>query len=214
MPIAISKLHLDIFNHPERRRVLGELRKLPRGCVLGGGTALALQIGHRTSYDFDLFYSKPIDKKWLAKVRAVFGSRLMRVLVNTTDELTVIVKPDIKITLLYYPFSPLHKPLVARDYALNIFDLRDIASSKAYTIGRRGVWRDYVDLYFLLNGYFKIEEILGEATKRFEPAFDVKMFFKQLTYYKDIHDTAVEYVGDSVKVYDIKKFFKTVVVKP
>ena len=39
---------------------------------LAGGTALALQIGHRISVDFDLFYSENIPKDLLRKIKTIF----------------------------------------------------------------------------------------------------------------------------------------------
>jgi hypothetical protein len=39
---------------PEQRRLWPELRDIPRGFVLYGGTAIALHLGHRQSVDFDL----------------------------------------------------------------------------------------------------------------------------------------------------------------
>ena len=37
--------------------VLKKIKSIPKDCYLAGGTALALQLGHRTSLDFD-FYTK------------------------------------------------------------------------------------------------------------------------------------------------------------
>ena len=57
--------HLEIL--PEVQRWiyprLQNLKKL--GFVLYGGTALALQLGHRQSVDFDFFLHDPLDQKQL-----------------------------------------------------------------------------------------------------------------------------------------------------
>src|SRR5215469_13009101 len=55
---------LDIL--PEsQRRLWPELDAVPPTFVLYGGTALALQLGHRASEDFDFFSSPGFDPDWL-----------------------------------------------------------------------------------------------------------------------------------------------------
>src|SRR3989338_513670 len=140
----MSKLPLDILDD-RRREVWRQLGGLPKGGMLAGGTALALQIGHRRSYDFDVFYQKPIQKRWLLSLKKLFGNDLSRTVTDAVpDELTIIVSPDIKLTLLHFPFAPLHRSVDGG--TLPMLDKRDVASAKEYAIGRRGAWRDYVDM--------------------------------------------------------------------
>jgi hypothetical protein len=74
------------------------------GFYLAGGTALALQIGHRVSVDFDLFSDKDIERSLLPSVQRVFsGAASIAPLINNSDELTVLVD-DVKITFLKYHF--------------------------------------------------------------------------------------------------------------
>lgn len=197
MPSATSKLFFNILGEG-RKGVFFRLTQLPRGGVLSGGTALALQIGHRISYDFDIFYSKPLPKQWLADIRKRWGKDIARVIVDTDDELTFILKPDIKITLLHYPFPALH-PSKKTEMSIPISSLLDVASAKAYAIGRRGAWRDYVDMYFLLEKKnLSLGTIIREAEKRFGNAFDSKLFLQQLQYTTDIEDMSVEYIGEKI----------------
>ncbi len=58
---------------------------------LAGGTALALQIGHRISVDFDFFSDKEIDKNLLNKVKKVFPDKEIITSVNNPDELTILI---------------------------------------------------------------------------------------------------------------------------
>lgn len=171
---------------------------------MGGGTSLALQIGHRKSFDFDFFYDRPIRKDWLVKLRKLFGRRLLRPMIDSSDELTVILAPDIKLTLLHYPFPPLHKPRILD--RIKILDVRDIATSKAYAVGRRGVWRDYVDIYFLLKNHLTLELIIGEAKKRFKGVFDPRLFLQQLVYFDDLDDRLVDLADPKISNRLIKDF--------
>lgn len=54
MKTNTSKLHLALLDD-KRKKVLDMLPKVSKQAVLGGGTAIALQLGHRKSYDFGMF---------------------------------------------------------------------------------------------------------------------------------------------------------------
>jgi hypothetical protein len=84
--------------------LFGSLRRFP-GFYLAGGTALALQIGHRVSVDFDRFSDNDIERSLLPRVQRVFSDAVsIAPLINNTDELTVLVD-DVKITLSEIPIS-------------------------------------------------------------------------------------------------------------
>ncbi len=205
----MSKLFFEILD-AQRREIFAMLTKLPRGGVLGGGTALALQLGHRQSYDFDIFYSSEIKKTQLDALRKIFGRRLTSVLVDTANELTVSIDGEIKITLLHYPFKPLFA-LVRPERSIPMLSVRDGAANKAYTIGRRGVWRDYVDMFFVLRDHLSISTVIADAIKKFEGVFSEKLFLEQLVYFKDITSFQIEFVGKKISSEHIKKFFMTTV---
>jgi Nucleotidyl transferase AbiEii toxin, Type IV TA system len=127
--------------------LFGSLSRFP-GFYLAGGTALALQIGHRVSIDFDLFSDNDIERSLLPRVQRVFSDAAsIAPLINNTGELTVLVD-DVKITFLKYPF-PTFDPFVIYE-EVPLLSVREIAATKAYTIGRCP-YKDYIDLYFILS---------------------------------------------------------------
>ncbi len=66
---------------------------------------------------------------------------------------------------------------------------------KAYALGRRAKWKDYVDLYFILQRH-TIKEILTQTKRIFAGAFSEVNFREQLSYFDDIDYTEeVEYIG-------------------
>lgn len=197
MPTGTSRLSLDVLDEP-RRRAFAALRKLPRGGVLGGGTAIALQLRHRRSYDFDVFYAgRDIPRRWLPLLGRQLGIRVVRPIRDTDSELTVLLEGNVKLSLIAYPFSALHRAI--RTTSVPLFDLRDLASSKAYTIGRRGEWRDYVDLDACIErGGVAFSAIIREASQRFHDAFSETLFLQQLTYTGDLTDRAVHWIGRGV----------------
>lgn len=69
---------------------------------------------------------------------------------------------------------------------LKLPDLLTLAAMKAYALGRRAKWKDYVDLYFIMKDYHDIGEIVKKAEKIFGQEFNEKIFRAQLAYFKDI----------------------------
>ncbi len=203
------KPHLEIFDK-KRLEVFEKLPLVTQDAVLTGGTALALQIGHRKSKDFDLALRKPIKKSFLRKVNKVFRNYQTEPRVDSPNELTILLNKVIKITYFHFPFPNLHA-LVSSD-SLKLHSLYDIASSKAHTIGRRGEWRDYVDLYFLLKKEkLNLEKIVSETKKRFRGEFDEKLFWQQLVYWQDLQDFNVAYLEKPVPKEKIQGFFRNLV---
>jgi len=173
---------------------------------LAGGTALALQMGHRISIDFDFFCDKKISKTLLNKVRKVFENKTVIPLVNNTDELTVLVE-DVKITFLKYPFPVLHQ-LIDCD-GLNLLSIKEIASTKAYSIGRRGVLKDYVDLYFIISKKeTTLEEIIKISEKKYGDIFNARLFLEQLIDVKNVEDTDIVFLKEKVNKKTLELFFE------
>jgi len=91
---------------------------------------------------------------------------------------------------------------------------KEIALMKAYTIGRRPTFRDYIDLYFLLKkGIVTLEYILEKAPQKFviegEPVFSKKLFLEQLIYTEDIIDketALISVIGEAPNVDEIESF--------
>jgi hypothetical protein len=73
------------------------------------------------------------------------------------------------------------------DHFITLPSLLSLAAMKAFALGRRAKWKDYVDLYFLLKDFFSIKEIAMEAEKLFGQLFSEKLFREQLAFHKDIN---------------------------
>ena len=206
----ISKIHLELLDK-KRLEVLQKLTPFTINFVLGGGTALALQIAHRKSYDFDFFSSSPIPKKLLEKLSTILP--IENVAVDTPDELTFFTTDAIKITFLYYPFKPLFKDIKTEN-GLRLFSIREIALQKAYAIGRRGEYRDYFDLYAILKkNYTDLREIIARAKQVYGSVFDEKLFLEQLVYFGDLLNFNITPVSkDQLPSPDeIKNYFENLV---
>jgi hypothetical protein len=173
---------------------------------LAGGTALALQIGHRLSIDFDLFHDSQIDRVLLAKVKTVFSDTRVEPVINNPDELTTFVG-SVKMTFLSYPF-PLVEQLVSVG-GLRMLSIREIGATKAYTIGRRGTFKDYVDLYFIIaEHHASLEEIIAMAERKFGSEFNSRLFTEQLLFMDDVHDHHIDFFKLPVAPEGITAFFR------
>ena len=65
-------------------------------------------------------------------------------------------------------------------------DLLTLAALKAYALGRRAKWKDYVDLYFVMRDFYSLDKITKRAREIFGDLFNEKIFRTQLAYFKDI----------------------------
>ena len=208
----ISKLHLDILDN-KRLDVLTKLTPYISNFVLAGGTALALQINHRKSYDFDFFSSEEISPNFALKLRNILV--IQSIAVDTSDELTLYTSDTAKISFIYYPFSEYFK--TGNENQLTYYLSESIAIQKAYTIGRRGAYRDYFDLYSLLNKKVIIfEDIIEKAEKAYGSLFNAKLFLEQLTYFGDITNFEIIPVNQNegnIEPDEVKKFLEETVKK-
>jgi hypothetical protein len=196
-------MHLEVLEK-KNLKVFSLLKYFP-GFYLAGGTALALQLGHRRSIDFDLFTNKKIPTNLIKKVEQIFKGWLVKILVNNSDELTVLVN-GVKLTFLFYPFPVLGK--LNGYQGVKLLPAKEVAATKAYTIGRRGSFKDYIDLYFILKDKVSyLEGIIEMAEKKYGGNFNARLFLEQLVYLEDFNDTDIVFLKKPVTKKDIAAFF-------
>lgn len=196
--------------HPEALTDRGE-QLFPRlrrfeGFYLAGGTGLALQLGHRISEDFDLFIDQYISDDLLRTLEEEFPDRKVSVAVNNSEELTVFID-NTKTSFLRYPFPLINSLKEYKDVSL--MEASEIGATKAYTVGRRGSFKDYVDLYFCLReDYASLMEIIDLARKKYDEKFNARLFLEQLIYLDDIETTELRFIKEKVSKEEIKGFFE------
>jgi len=167
------------------------LGKPSRGFGLVGGTAIALQIGHRRSIDFDLFSLKEFKNGDIQK--KIDGiAKIERVLVNKTGEYTFISN-GVKITFFNYSYKIEYKKNF--EGIIKMPDLLTLAAMKAFALGKRAKWKDYVDLYFIMKDFFSLAEISQKSKEIFGAQFNEKLFRIQLVYLEDVnYEEEVEFM--------------------
>ena len=204
----MTKLYLDVLDEP-RRKVFERLSVFTRlGGVLAGGTAMALQLNHRRSDDFDIFFPSLITNESRRRLISI-TEKPINIRLDNSRQLTLSDKNGIKVTLVIHEFPPLYP--VINTVSLPLFHLADLASNKAFTVGKRGVWRDYADLFYLLKfKLISLEQIIKEAEKRFGDQFSAKLFLEQLVYNKDIFDFRIDYIGKKYTPEEVMLFLEKV----
>lgn len=196
-------MHVEVLD-AKGREIFLRLKNF-KDFYLAGGTALALQIGHRISVDFDLFSPHAIARGLLRRVKSVFTDRKVIVSVNNPEELTLFIGGK-KVTFLKYPFPLVRKLVPYR--GVRLLSVQEIAATKAYTIGRRGSYKDYVDLYFILRDrHASLPGIINLAVRKYRRDFNARLFLEQLLYLEDIHDTPVKFLIREVSQEQLEKFF-------
>lgn len=168
---------------------------------LAGGTGLALQLGHRKSFDLDFFQKGKEERIRFSEIsreiNRLFGVKRASLEFKQIDQ--VIWSIDgVKVTFLAYPF-PLVYPLVPGGSIAGELDgiflasQQEIALMKAYALGRLATFRDHIDLYFLLHHQIiTLGDIIQEAASKFiidgERVFSGRLFLEQLAYTQDVED--------------------------
>lgn len=183
-------MHSEILSD-RQQDLLSLMAQFRREYYLVGGTAIALYIGHRRSIDFDLFKFSSINHK--RNLDRIAAAPFKHVVTRRVMEQMNLVVNDVKVTFFQYPFPV--TPTERFDKYFRLPSLLQLAAMKAYALGRRSKWKDYVDLYFLLREHFTIADITDAATQLFGELYSEKMFRSQLCYFDDIdYSEAVDWL--------------------
>lgn len=164
-------------------RILGLLKQLMtmpalEHFYLVGGTALALQLGHRVSVDLDLFTTEPFDKNELAEIMsAQFDFSLES---EGASMLTTYIN-DVKVDFVKMGY-PILFPTKDED-GVRMLDLRDIAPMKLKAVTQRGAKKDFFDIFFLFS-HLSLDEMLRLFKEKFRQ-HEVFHVIKSLTYFED-----------------------------
>ena len=149
---------------------------------LVGGTAVALHLGHRESLDFDLFSFSGFNNY---SIKATIAQNLAidTVLVNKKGEYTFLIN-GVKFTFFQFPYKISYSE--SFDNIVKLPDILTLGAMKAFALGRRAKWKDYIDLYFILKEHHTISEITVKGVEIFGNEFNEKIFRTQLAYFEDI----------------------------
>jgi hypothetical protein len=185
---------------------------LLKNAYLAGGTALALQIGHRVSLDFDFFTKKRFDETILLPKLASLpvDFRLERSAKETI--LGYVNKTRFSLFFYFYPLLDKLQEFIG----IRVAGIKDIAPMKIAAISDRGTKRDFIDLYFIIavEKLYSLEEILGFYEEKFALLHQNKFhLLKSLTYFEDAEKDRLPKMIKKVEWPKVRKFFEAEVKK-
>jgi hypothetical protein len=172
---------------PDAQRAMwAELAAIPAEFVLCGGTAIALQLGHRQSVDFDFFGSRAFDPAQLySTVPLLDGSIVLQQAANT---LTCRVERADPVIVSFFGVPTLRRvaaPLIAHDNHLRIASLLDLAGMKAAVVQQRAEAKDYIDLHALMEAGIGLPAALAAAGVIHGERFNPQLTLKALSFFGD-----------------------------
>jgi hypothetical protein len=193
-------------NAKDSLAVLGKSNLL-KNAYLAGGTALAMQIGHRISVDLDFFTPKKFDKRILAQK---FTDIPINFKLDSLSEGTILgYLNETRFSLFFYKYPLLAKS--DRFSGVNIAGIKDIAPMKLSAISDRGTKRDFVDLYFIIavEKKFTLSEIFNLYDIKFKVLQQNKLhIMKSLVYFADAEEDPMPRMIKDVSWREIKIFFE------
>jgi hypothetical protein len=202
MPTSFEP-RLDIL--PEsQRRVWPELSAVPPSFVLYGGTGLALQLGHRSSEDFDFFSSLPFDpdnlQEQLPFLKDLDPHDPKLWIHRKPNNLEAFADRGGPVKLAFFggldTLRRVQDPRRALGSRIRVASLVDLAGMKMRVIQVRGSWKDYVDIHALASHGVDIATGLA-AAGTIDRTFDPVTSLRALQFYGD---GTLNRVPDSIRL--------------
>lgn len=173
---------------------------------LVGGTALALQMGHRKSIDIDLFGKIDADEfEVLNQINSISSATILK----KSQNINIFLINGIKVDIVNYPYSWLKKPVIDADIVLA--DKKDIAAMKLSAITGRGTRKDFIDLFFLLK-QFSLMEMMNFYKQKYPDGAEF-LVLKSLTYFDDAEQDELPVMLIHQDWKQIKQYITSIVIR-
>ena len=193
---TVESSTLELLKKLQRLPVLEQTR-------LVGGTALALQLGHRKSIDLDFFGTIDCEAEYLRE--SIAGIASLTIL-KESPHIHIYIVDGIKVDIVNYKYPWLDD--VVLEQGLRLASVSDIAAMKITAIIGRGTKKDFIDIALLLH-HFSLDEILHFYAAKYNDS-SVFMAMKSLAYFDDAEadpmpDMFVNQSWQQVKAYILSK---------
>jgi len=195
---------------PVTRRAFGAIKDFPLlktgGWYLAGGTALALQAGHRQSVDLDFFTAKKKFRETALERNLLASGDWMT---TFRQEGTVYGKfMGAKASFISYPFFVPAQPFISCG-TMRILQASDIAVMKIIAMSQRGRKRDFVDLYWYCKNREPLEDVIARVPVQYPgQQHNIPHFIKSLTYFDDADRDPMPKIFFKAEWNGIKRFFR------
>lgn len=174
-----------------------------RGYYLGGGTALAIYFGHRTSVDLDWFISSQMGDALLL-AQELRNAELDFVTDQTAPGTLHGSIAQIRVTFLEYKYPLLKSPVFWDEMNCSLASLEDLTCMKLSAVAQRGARKDFCDIYALGTKHIPLKEMLDLYRKKFNIQ-DLSHVLYGLAYFDDAESERMPKMLWDVKWVEIKK---------
>jgi hypothetical protein len=174
------------------------------GYFLVGGTALALQLGHRKSDDIDLFTQNELQIPEITKYLIQNHGNKFQI-VNSQHMIFQVIIDGIKVDFIHHPFMLVEAPF--HDNQIKYLGKKDIAAMKLHAIETDGSRaKDFVDIFFLLDE-IPLENMFRHYQKKYATGniFNAK---RSLGYFNDVPEESwkeVRFIKRQISANTIKR---------
>jgi hypothetical protein len=171
---------------------------------LGGGTAVALYLGHRRSVDFDFFSKQSFETGDLKKaLKATLKFKAVR------EQKGSLVGTARGVSLSFFHFEyPIIGTSSASPWGFSLLSLKDLAAMKLEAIAGRGSRKDFVDLYWITREHLSLADAFKCFSRKFGKAgFDSYHRFRSLTYFEEADREPMPDMLEKAEWNDMKAYF-------
>lgn len=185
--------------HPSTLELLKKIQSLEMFADLRlvGGTALALQIGHRKSIDLDFFGSINASLDEITSELSAFADVTP---LSSSKSMRFLIVNGVKVDIVNYPYEWIDEPII--EDGITLAGVKDISAMKMSAVTNRGTRKDFIDLYFLLKTS-SIKELMELYLKKYT---DAQLFtvLKSLTYFDDADADPMPIMITPIRWNDVK----------
>lgn len=181
------KYYLNILPD-EQQKIYPKLSDLKsKGFILFGGTAIALQYGHRQSVDFDFFNIKALDGEIQKNIIDTLTDIKFTVLQNEPNTLTILTDNNVKLSFFgEIPFALQKNAFLSEDRVLLLAKPEVLLATKLKAINDRASAKDYIDIAEILkDNNYSLHEGLKEVEKMYNSSVPSAQILKGLVYFED-----------------------------
>ena len=198
-------MHTEILR-PDQDTVFKKLGRVADeyGFYLAGGTALALQFGHRRSDDFDWFTQAMIDDPQMLEMNLHQQGLTLTEQQISPGTLHAVVD-TVHVSFLEYRY-PLISPLVQlRDYQCDLASIADICCMKLAAVAHRGAKKDFIDIYAISKAAsLSLKQMLDLYQQKYSTD-DVVSVIYGLSYFEDAEEDAMPEMLQPTNWLDVKR---------
>lgn len=167
---------------------------------LVGGTALALQYGHRRSVDLNFFGTTTNNVEELTKALKEAVGNIALLSASKTKRVYNI--RNVKVVIVNYPYPWIDDAII--EDTLCLASPKDIAAMKVNAIIGRGTKKDFIDIYYLLQ-HFTFEELMKLYLEKYTDGSEYRALLS-MTYFEDADTQPIPYMFTDVSWNTMKEY--------